>query len=166
VTGFEPASVRIQGGCLPIGYTGVVEPSVGIEPTPAAYETATRPSCCEGTYSSGNRNAAAKRHSENDAARSGATPGIEPEPPGLRPSAQTFHARVASRDVCARLAVVDILLSRPVGTVSLAFHCERLLGEPSIHVCCSRLQSGLRGSNSHFQSQSLVFCRLNETRSL
>jgi hypothetical protein len=52
----------------------------------------------------------------------------------------------------------------PVGTVSLAFHCERLLGEPSIHLCRSRPRSGLRGSNSHFQSQSLVFCRLNEAR--
>jgi hypothetical protein len=30
------------------------EPSVGIEPTPAAYETAARPSCCEGA-SSGRR---------------------------------------------------------------------------------------------------------------
>ena len=65
----------------------------------------------------------------------------------------------------ARLAIVDIRLSRPVGTVSLSFHCELLLGKPSIHMCCSRLQFGLRGSNSHFQSQSLAFCRLNEARS-
>jgi hypothetical protein len=52
----------------------------------------------------------------------------------------------------------------PAGTVSLSFRCERLLGEPSIHLCCSRLQFGLRESNSHFQGQSLVFCQLNEAR--
>jgi hypothetical protein len=33
-------------------------------------------------------------------------------------------------------------------------------------VCCSRPQFGLRGSNSHFQGQSLAFYRLNKTRSL
>lgn len=58
-----------------------------------------------------------------------------------------------------------IRLSRPVCTVSLAFRRERLLGEPSIHMCSSRLPFGLRGSNSHFQSQNLAFCRLNEARS-
>ena len=79
-----------------------------------------------------------------------------------RPSTQEWH-----RETWAHVSlVVDIWLSRPVRTVSLAFHCERLLGEPSIHLCCSRLQFGLRGSNSHFQSQSLAFCRLNEARSL
>jgi hypothetical protein len=57
-----------------------------------------------------------------------------------------------------------IRLSRPIRTVSLSFHYERSLGESSIHLCCRRPQFGLRGSNSHFQSQSLAFCRLNEAR--
>ena len=57
-----------------------------------------------------------------------------------------------------------IRLSCPVRTVSLAFRYERLLGEPSIHLCGSQLPFGLRGSNSHFQVQSLESCRLNEAR--
>jgi hypothetical protein len=57
-----------------------------------------------------------------------------------------------------------IRLSCPVRTVSLAFRCERLLWEPSIHLCGSQLPFGLRGSNSHFQVQSLESCRLNEAR--
>jgi hypothetical protein len=90
-------------------------------------------------------------------------PGIEPEPPGLQPGAQTIYARVASRGVgtprCHRF-----VCHGPVGTVSIVFRYERLLGEPSIHLCRSQLPFGLRGSNSHFQVQSLAFCRLNEAR--
>ena len=89
-------------------------------------------------------------------------PGIEPEPLGLQPSAQTNYARVASRGADAPR--LSIRLSCPVRTVSLAFRCERLLGEPSIHLCGSQLPFGLRGSNSHFQVQSLESCRLNEAR--
>ena len=55
-------------------------------------------------------------------------------------------------------------LSRSVRTVSLRFHNERSLGKPSMHACGSQLRFGLRGSNSHFQVQNLVFYRLNETR--
>lgn len=58
-----------------------------------------------------------------------------------------------------------IRLSCPARTVSLAFRCERLLGKPSMHVCSSRLRFGLRGSNSHFQSQNLMSCQLDEARS-
>ena len=78
-----------------------------------------------------------------------------------RPSTQEWH-----HEAWVRLVTVVFGFQSPVCTVSLAFHCELSLGKPSIHLCCSRLQFGLRGSNSHFQSQSLVFCRLNETRSL
>ena len=59
---------------------------------------------------------------------------------------------------------MSIHLSCPVRTVSLAFRGERLLGEPSMHLCGSQLPFGLRESNSHFQGQSLAFCRLNEAR--
>jgi hypothetical protein len=52
----------------------------------------------------------------------------------------------------------------PVRTVSLTFRCEQMLGKPSIHGCNSQQQFGLRGSNSHFQVQSLASCQLDETR--
>lgn len=54
--------------------------------------------------------------------------------------------------------IVVIRLSRPVGTVSLSFRYELVLGEPSIHMCFSRLRFGLRESNSHDQVQSLGSC--------
>ena len=60
--------------------------------------------------------------------------------------------------------VVAIRLSCLRHTVSLAFRCERMLGEPSIHLCFSRLRFGLRGSNSHHQGQSLASCQLDEAR--
>jgi hypothetical protein len=75
----------------------------------------------------------------------------------------TMHDGSLSTSAGSRTSVIQ--LSRPVRTVSLAFRCERLLGKPSMHACSSRLRFGLRGSNSHFQSQNLAFCRLNEARS-
>jgi hypothetical protein len=62
----------------------------------------------------------------------------------------------------------------PRHTVSLSFRYELVLGEPSIHLCFSRLQFGLRESNSHIQVQSLASChwtkpdcrRSGETRTL
>lgn len=41
-----------------------------------------------------------------------------------------------------------------------------VLGGPSIRLRCSQPRFGKRGSNSHFQGQSLAFCRLNDSRSL
>ena len=76
-----------------------------------------------------------------------------------RPTTQEWH-----REAWVRLVVIEFVCHAPACTVSMRFRCERLLGEPSMHVCCSRLRFGLRGSNSHFQVQSLAFCRLNEAR--
>ncbi len=63
-----------------------------------------------------------------------------------------------------RLVIVVFGCHAPFAPCRCRFTVSAVLGKPSIHVCCSRLQSGLRDSNSHFQSQSLVFCRLNEAR--
>lgn len=55
--------------------------------------------------------------------------GIEPEPPGLQPSAQTIYARVASCDRAAgrdRVIVIDYsVVICPVPAVSLSSRCER-----------------------------------------
>src|SRR5689334_20345146 len=75
-----------------------------------------------------------------------------------RPTTQEWH-----REAWVRLMVIDSLVMPRPHRVD-GFRCERLLGEPSMHLCCSRLRFGLRESNSHFQGQSLAFCRLNEAR--
>jgi hypothetical protein len=63
-----------------------------------------------------------------------------------------------NREAQERLARHGYSVVTPRRTVSLSFRCELLLGEPSIHLCFSRPQFGLRESNSHFQGQSLAFC--------
>lgn len=77
-----------------------------------------------------------------------------------RPTTQEWHLDARRK---GRLAL-EFNCQCPVHTVSLEFRSEQMLGKPSMHACGSRLRFGLRGSNSHFQGQSLVFCRLNETR--
>ena len=92
-------------------------------------------------------------------------PGIEPEPPGLQPSAQTFYARVASVASAAPRAAAPRF-------VVVLFGCHAAPSSPCLsgpavgnvdHERCSRRGSALEGSNSHFQSQSLGVLPIERT---
>lgn len=142
----------------------MVEPSVGIEPTPAAYEAATRPSCYEGTRWSGRQgsNLPGLRR-ERSAAPSGLVRivppvGLEPTHFRVRTGCSALELRRHGSRGLERLARRDDSVVMPRHTVSLSFRCELVLGEPSIHLCFGRPQFGLRGSNSHYQVQSLGSC--------
>ena len=120
----------------------MVEPSVGIEPTPAAYEAATRPSCYKGIWWSGRQgsNLPGLRR-ERSAAPSGLVRivppvGLEPTRFRVRTGCSALELRRLGSRGLERLARRRYSVVMPRHTVSLAFRCELLLGEPSIH-CAS-----------------------------
>ena len=156
-----------------------IEPPVGIEPTPAVYGTATRPSCCGGlvertagfepawiSSETKRRTQRPRPHRAPGWTRTNTLPGKN----RLLCIGAT-EARIA-RHRSPRASWYSIVMPRH--TVSLSFRCELALGEPSIHLCFSRLRFGLRESNSHDQVQSLASChwtkpeccRSGETRTL
>ncbi len=85
--------------------------------------------------------------------------GLEPTHCRVRTGCSTLELRRQGSRGLERLARRRYSVVMPRHTVSLSFRYERVLGEPSIHLCFSRLQFGLRDSNSHFQGQSLASCR-------
>ncbi len=85
--------------------------------------------------------------------------GLEPTHCRVRTGCSTLELRRQGSRGLERLARRRDSVVTPRHTVSLAFRCELVLGDPSIHLCFSRPQFGLRDSNSHIQVQSLASCR-------
>lgn len=84
--------------------------------------------------------------------------GLEPTHFRVRTGCSALELRRHGSRGLERLARRDDSVVMPRHTVSLSFRCELVLGEPSIHLCFSRPRFGLRGSNSHYQVQSLGSC--------
>ena len=84
--------------------------------------------------------------------------GLEPTHFRVRTGCSALELRRQGSRGLERLARRGYSIVMPRHTVSLSFRCELVLGEPSIHLCCSRPRFGLRESNSHDQVQSLGSC--------